>query len=67
VYFQRLSVSIFNGEKAPEVQNSTFKNEPRVNFQPGSKYFVTPATDMAADMSDHYSEIHFVFETTLCG
>jgi hypothetical protein len=43
VYFQRLSVLIFNGGKAPEVQYSTLKNEPRVNFQPGSKYFVTTA------------------------
>jgi hypothetical protein len=42
VYFQRHSVSIFNGEKAPEVQYSTLKNEPQVNFQPGSKHFVTP-------------------------
>jgi hypothetical protein len=42
VYFQLLSVSIFNGDKAPQVQHSTLKNEPRVNFQPDSKYFVTP-------------------------
>jgi hypothetical protein len=42
VFEQRLLVSIFNGEKVPEVQYSTLKNEPRANFQPGSKYFVTP-------------------------
>jgi hypothetical protein len=36
-------ISIFNREKVPEVQYSTLKNELRVNFQPGSKYFVTPA------------------------
>jgi hypothetical protein len=28
VYFQQLSVSIFNGEKAPEVQYSTLKLTP---------------------------------------
>jgi hypothetical protein len=38
VYFPRFSVLIFNGEKVPEVQYSTLKNEPQFNFQPGSKY-----------------------------
>jgi hypothetical protein len=31
----------FRRRKVPEVQYSTLKNEPQVNFHPGSKYFVT--------------------------
>ena len=42
VYFQRLPVSFFHGKKASEIQYSTLKNEPRVNFESGSKYVITP-------------------------